>query len=600
MAITLALVKKLHLSLEQPQTKFRDAELEALRDVQSVLFYHDAVSVTSQLMRHLQLPLAELEEVFINCCYFGALNTARMLREQYSVTLDEYSYLSSLRQATRSGNVMLTDFLIANAPPEIGEATARKAALAYAHSSYAFPCFNHIIAQGGIEITAEDLERAKDGPSIHSIQSIMLMLEEMEENTRSTKSLWNEIYGGLAEIHRRNPDLQPSDRFQRHNMDLPADTPPPTDAEREFDRIYTLLRLREFLLKPHIFFDPSFARGEMRLAYEEQATKLWKFFGTVQAAFSYIERWFDQTDPQAIHDACLFDLPDDDQVWDVAVWRALAMKIGRKGLSYLGLAVEIEEVLRKEGAWPVSPQALNPPAFLQSITDNLIKLDYPRAGENPEFAMFCLEHGVSAKVFDECLDILKRLKDSPVESKCPQLTIDGATLGPDFAGYEFVTIDKTDFRGLLLGKIVNCCQSIGSAGARCALHGMESPYGQHYVIQRKAKGTHPAEIVAASWGWIGEGKSFTFDSFERLSADYNPLFLPFYQEAAKQITQHGFSRVTVGSAGSHFIRGLELNPADPPAKPVDHDGYPDSSTQMVLAEKLRRRGKPDEAMRERL
>lgn len=96
----------------------------------------------------------------------------------------------------------------------------------------------------------------------------------------------------------------------------------------------------------------------------------------------------------------------------------------------------------------------------------------------------------------------------------PEITIDGQRF--DMQGVTFRRLESNDARGLFLGDLTDCCQSIGGIGEDCALHGFTSENGGFYVIE-----TDKGEIIGQSWAWRGKKGELCFDSLETLGSRIN-------------------------------------------------------------------------------
>lgn len=94
--------------------------------------------------------------------------------------------------------------------------------------------------------------------------------------------------------------------------------------------------------------------------------------------------------------------------------------------------------------------------------------------------------------------------------------------------YKMYRLSKDDNRGLVLGHLTNCCQSIGSAADSCAQHGVLDPNGAFFVIEKQGK------IIAQSWTWRNDDV-LVFDNVESLSSEYIPVIKELYTKVANQL-----------------------------------------------------------------
>ena len=75
-------------------------------------------------------------------------------------------------------------------------------------------------------------------------------------------------------------------------------------------------------------------------------------------------------------------------------------------------------------------------------------------------------------------------------------------------GYNVYVLPKTDPRGLFLGKITNCCQTIGDIGGECAKAGSRDGDKGFLIIEKDGV------IVAQSWIWVDNKGNLVLDSIE--------------------------------------------------------------------------------------
>lgn len=231
---------------------------------------------------------------------------------------------------------------------------------------------------------------------------------------------------------------------------------------------------------------------------------------------------------------------------------------------------------------------------------------YARGGEHSELAALCHKHSVSEANFNAALDIVAR---TPAHEKnLPALSIAGKDFGLPNA--RFRLLDSGDIRGLFMGELTDCCQSIGGAGAKCATHGFTSPNGGFYVVE-----TDKGEIIGQTWAWRGEKGELVFDSLEMLKGRVSPqqwqdLVTQVVRQIGARKAQHGITAFMIGTSGetpSSFgklypraaaqqpIHGYAMYatavPAQKPeqqrepAQPCDYSGYRDSKAQYIIWQK---------------
>ena len=139
----------------------------------------------------------------------------------------------------------------------------------------------------------------------------------------------------------------------------------------------------------------------------------------------------------------------------------------------------------------------------KQIQELAMEIGYGEEGkELPDFALMCTYYGYPLEQFKQMMEIYKKGKN--VADVLPDLFIDGDTVGEP--GYYFVKLSKKDPRGLILGELTNCCQSVGNHAEECAIHGASSPDAGFYAIMKKAENgkidiMHD-KIIAQSYAWL--------------------------------------------------------------------------------------------------
>ncbi len=311
-------------------------------------------------------------------------------------------------------------------------------------------------------------------------------------------------------------------------------------------------------------------KAEMNKGAEMHAFKLSTLFSNYEEANRYLtrygEQWHDKGSKQVVHDACLFEFPEMG-IWDVKKWKDLVLKYGPDVFPYLRRASELEKAI--EGEFPRN---------LKDLEILASQMSYVRSSENFALSKMAAAHGLSQRQFNDCLDILKRERPN---SLLPEIFIDGDTLGhPNFY---LTKLDEKDPRGFFLGEMTSCCQSIGSQGQDCALHGMTSAFGGFYVWKQKTDGKICANdtIVAQSWAWIGHDDAIVFDSFERSRSIHERLVQPFIEQFCHEVAgKYNFtpddqqvktiSGVRLGLMGN--TPSLNIRQTNNPSVPIDYNG----------------------------
>jgi hypothetical protein len=206
------------------------------------------------------------------------------------------------------------------------------------------------------------------------------------------------------------------------------------------------------------------------------------------------------------------------------------------------------------------------------------KFAFNKAAENPALAALCMENFIHENSFNKALDIVKT--NVPTVKNIPDISINGEKF--DMAGGKFYRLAAHDVRGLFLGAMTDCCQSVGSVGAECATHGYTSKDSGFYVVEN-AKG----KIVAQTWAWRGTHGEMCFDSLETLGGNVKShQWVKILKETAAELTAQKDTDVTalhVGRGGGTQSNNLQTTfKKTASATPKDYTGYRDSKGTQIL------------------
>lgn len=175
-----------------------------------------------------------------------------------------------------------------------------------------------------------------------------------------------------------------------------------------------------------------------------------------------------------------------------------------------------------------------------------------------------LPMGIGEDKFNRYLDIINGNVDNTritrSDEKLPRVLIDGAKMG--FDGYYITKLSPGDPKAAFLGYPTGCCQSIGSEGETCAIHGISSDNSGFYVL---CKGVPPStipqdtthtistkSIIGQCWAWR-QDNTVVFDNIEvndvhhatkQDKARTRALFMKLAQSLAKD--SKSIEKVTVG------------------------------------------------------
>jgi hypothetical protein len=292
-------------------------------------------------------------------------------------------------------------------------------------------------------------------------------------------------------------------------------------------------------------------------------------FGTEDRVLRYLEKWWPPHSAQPLHDVLYgIKLPQrKTPEMDLKSWADAVLKCGPSMAKLVKFADKL----------PVPEKSDDGRTWSMVKTRNRIaQFAYERANENLELAALCIENAVEEHAFDKALDLSK---EAPENKNIPDVSIEGEAF--DMPGAAFRRLDKDDARGLFLGELVDCCQSIGSVGAECAEHGFTSENGGFYVVEN-AKG----KIVGQTWAWRGDRGELVLDSLETLGhsvteQQWKKLLDAFGEALAKKPGDIKALHVGMGGATPRGLKE-EFNAVAIPAVPADYNGYRDSHEQISI------------------
>lgn len=304
-------------------------------------------------------------------------------------------------------------------------------------------------------------------------------------------------------------------------------------------------------------------RGATANIYAYNAAAL---FQSEERVLAYLKKWGENVvGRQPLHDIIhMAELPKDLSTAQLSDWGDAVLKHGP----------QMAKLVKFCDRLPSPVKSADGKSWSYTATRAAVaRFAFNHAAEHPALAALCMEHAVDEYEFDTALTLTKIAKE---KSNIPEITIDGARFGLE--GAVFKKLANDDVRGLFLGELTDCCQSIGKAGSKCAMHGFASENGGFYAIENVR-----GEIIGQSWAWRGTDGEMCFDSLEtlgnRVTAEQWKQLL---DETAKELAarrDHGVTALHVGTGGA-TPDSIGRQFASHAAKPVDYEGYRDSEKQI--------------------
>lgn len=219
------------------------------------------------------------------------------------------------------------------------------------------------------------------------------------------------------------------------------------------------------------------------------------------------------------------------------------------------------------------------------------EIQYKNGSMHPKAAELFLSYNIPEDIFEKYLTL--KLKQPEEDTLIPEITIDGSEIG--YSGFYLKKLDPRDPRAAILGDITGCCQSLGSHGNSCAIHGMTNQYGGFYVL---CKGEVKEQcdndsILAQCWVWRSTNNNLVFDSIETqrvIRKPYEKMINLFFRSLAHYLVTNKFAaRVHVGKGGTPENIGFPWIHVDSEHPIIDKDHsdnklYRDSHQQKLMAD----------------
>jgi hypothetical protein len=278
-----------------------------------------------------------------------------------------------------------------------------------------------------------------------------------------------------------------------------------------------------------------------------------------------------------LHDTLIdLEIPEEDDVEDLAGWQALIQENPTEALRYFEEAPRIEDAIAAKANINTAGKTpdeiaeerrafLRAPKTLSEAKAIFDALTYPRQAENLAFAKLCARYKVSNKRFEAALDYIKTGWPKKTEDNLPDVSFQ-ETINNEV--YCWVKLPPTDKRALIMGDITTCCQSIDGESAECVKDSVARSDNGVYVLLRKKKRADATPIinnngvaeindtdfnvVGQSYTWMSSTGNVCLDSFEgvtSLSPEVIQRMTDGFASRARQINP-GIKRATLGMGGN--------------------------------------------------
>lgn len=310
----------------------------------------------------------------------------------------------------------------------------------------------------------------------------------------------------------------------------------------DFQKIHAAINFADQVVEGNIPSEtPERAYKAMAIFWEKDATQTAKNINEFIKAFT-------SKYPNPIHDMFMDQLPTGIKQ---AEWLKLMKKSGLEVLKEVPRALEIE-------------QDENALKDIGKFREKVKSLKYSRQKENPELAELYSFYEVDNETFELTLDLMKEGEPLASLKKLDNLPSVEHKLEGTAKNLWLMKLPAGDPRGLILGKITNCCQSINGHSEECVIDGMTRPNNGFYVLVELPKGKEPKDIkwesfekdgnkiLGQGYAWKSKTGNLTFDSWENLNPNANDIdvarnLVAFTDKLIE--ADPSISRVTLGLGG---------------------------------------------------
>jgi len=252
---------------------------------------------------------------------------------------------------------------------------------------------------------------------------------------------------------------------------------------------------------------------------------------------------------------------------DFSTWRRAALECGPAMAKLMKFADRVDSPVKTDkGDWSI-----------HQTRSACAQMAFNRAAENPALANLCMSFALDDDDFEAAL----KASSKPVPHKnIPDIAIDGADFG--MPGARFYRLPAGDIRGLFLGEMTGCCQTVNNVGGPCAEHGYASADSGFYVVENAGR------IIGQAWAWRGTKNEMCLDSLEtlgnRLSAKTWERIIERLSDEISKDDACGISSLHVGLGGATPKQFNEKFKRDN-ASPKGYKGYRDSEKQVRVWKK---------------
>ena len=464
-----------------------------------------------------------------------------MACDDVDVTADD-NY--ALKLVAQNGHIEIVKLLIAR--DEVDVTAEDNFALKVAAGNGHIEIVKLLMASDEVDVTAEDNEalRWAAGNGHMDIAHLLIQNGASREVLIDNQARDYDAYAKWMKIVRR----QAPEGIQLEN--------PTFFKQGTFDLIFSLLDQEGYI-----------GAHANKIAFHVAA-----LLGAPERVFEYLQKW-GQPGKQPLHDIIqMIKMPDSTEI-NLKDWGDAVLKCGPSMAKLVAFGDKLTSPIKSSDGRTWS---------MINTRNSCAQFAYKKANQHRELANFCFTQLIDEKRFNEALKIIQNTKSNK-RKRLPDIYIDGARFEMENVHLKLLASD--DFRGLFLGELTDCCQSIGCAGEDCAEHGYISKHSGFYVIEN-SKG----QVLGQSWVWRGDNNELCFDSLETLGtritgAQWSKILQEFATELEQQKDAHDVTSLHIGLGGATPKKALkrQFNTASSnKASPKKYKGYRDSDDSQLM------------------
>ncbi len=167
------------------------------------------------------------------------------------------------------------------------------------------------------------------------------------------------------------------------------------------------------------------------------------------------------------------------------------------------------------------------PKNFSEMKQEELRVTYPKYSQNPKMASIFLRYKKPNSTFEKALDMYESrevVENAP--DNMPQIAIDLGEIDKKYNGKYFVKLPKGDYRGLILGDAIGCCQSIdNTCPIELITSGMNLANNCFYVlIESKNKKSDAFNYATTDWDNLEDNYKITAEGYAFKSKTNNFVF----------------------------------------------------------------------------